>query len=232
MPAVRTSGVVERLEHRLHVVREVLEVHVVDRVGERLAEAEGLRRLEARPVLDVARPRRGGTSSSTGSRGGRAPVPVAIEAAHTGVTDGKAATQSSTCWPRSISSSSAGARPAATARSSIAGFIASMTARTSFLRSTRPVLTAGCAGRRTSRPRGGARRRAATTSPAMTSERERREEDRRAGGDERDALAVERQRVGGLRVEAAAHAGEQRPRRHEAEQRDRRRRRARPTTHG
>src|SRR5262245_53215265 len=58
------------------------------------------------------------------------PVPVAIEAAHTGVTDGKAATHSSTSWPRSISSWRVGARPVATARSSIAGFIASMTART------------------------------------------------------------------------------------------------------
>src|SRR3954467_3594300 len=49
------------------------------------------------------------------------PVPVAIDAAQTGVTDGKAATQSSTCSPRSISSSSAGARPPATARPSTAG---------------------------------------------------------------------------------------------------------------
>ena len=47
-------GVVERLEPRLDVLREVLEVHVVDRVGERALEAERLRRLEARAVLDVA----------------------------------------------------------------------------------------------------------------------------------------------------------------------------------
>ena len=65
------------------------------------------------------------------------PVPVAIEAAHTGVTDGKAATQSSTCWPSSSSSLRIGARPPATARSSIAGFMASMTTRMSFLLTAR-----------------------------------------------------------------------------------------------
>src|SRR4051812_37219083 len=59
------------------------------------------------------------------------PQPVAIIAAQTGVTDRKAATQSSTNCPRSIKSCSVGARPVAIARSSIAGFIASMTARTS-----------------------------------------------------------------------------------------------------
>src|ERR687885_1974205 len=59
------------------------------------------------------------------------PVPVAIDAAHTGVTDGNAATQSSTCCPRSSTRASVGARPLATARSSIAGFMASITARTS-----------------------------------------------------------------------------------------------------
>ena len=47
-------GVVERLEDRLQVRGQVLEVHVVDRVGERALEAERLRGLEARPVLDVA----------------------------------------------------------------------------------------------------------------------------------------------------------------------------------
>src|SRR3954467_5487970 len=60
------------------------------------------------------------------------PVPVAIEAAHTGVTDGNAATQFSTMCPRSISAPRAGVRSVVTARSSIAGFIASMTARTNF----------------------------------------------------------------------------------------------------
>ena len=47
-------GVVEPLEHRPHVLRQVLEVHVVDRVGERLLDPERLRGAEARPVLDVA----------------------------------------------------------------------------------------------------------------------------------------------------------------------------------
>src|SRR3954451_2829617 len=66
------------------------------------------------------------------------PLPVAIEAAQTGVTLGKAGTHSSTNWPCSISSCNVGARPLATARSSIAGFIASMTARTSFFVIGRP----------------------------------------------------------------------------------------------
>ena len=48
------AGVVEALEHRRGLRREVLEVHVVDRVGQRLLEAERLRGLEARAVLDVA----------------------------------------------------------------------------------------------------------------------------------------------------------------------------------
>jgi hypothetical protein len=58
-------------------------------------------------------------------------APVTIDAAHTGVTDGNAATQSGTYSPRSISAASVGAAPAATARSSIAGAIASITHRTS-----------------------------------------------------------------------------------------------------
>ena len=47
-------GVVERLEHRRRLARQVLRVHVVDRVGERALEAEGLARPEARAVLDIA----------------------------------------------------------------------------------------------------------------------------------------------------------------------------------
>ncbi len=61
------------------------------------------------------------------------PAPVVIVAAHTGVTDGNAATQSSTYTPRSMTCASAGARPTAIARSSIAGLSASITTRTSFL---------------------------------------------------------------------------------------------------
>src|SRR5579859_8177412 len=67
-----------------------------------------------------------------GIRWASCPTPVTIEAAHTGVTDGKAATQSDTYCPRRISSPSTGAAPASTARSSIAGAIASITHRTSF----------------------------------------------------------------------------------------------------
>src|SRR3954451_14138442 len=58
------------------------------------------------------------------------PTPVAIDAAHVGVTLGKAATQSSTYAPRSMTARSVGARPVATARSSIDGFRPSITART------------------------------------------------------------------------------------------------------
>ncbi len=52
--------------------------------------------------------------------------------AHTGVTDGNAATQSGTYVPRSRIAFSAGALPDLIARSSIVGFIPSMTVRTSF----------------------------------------------------------------------------------------------------
>ena len=56
---VRRAGrahvaVVERLEHRGHVLRQVLEVHVVDRVRQLLDDTEAPRRAEARSVLDVA----------------------------------------------------------------------------------------------------------------------------------------------------------------------------------
>ncbi len=61
------------------------------------------------------------------------PVPVAIEAAHTGVTDGNAATESSTYTPRCRIAASAGARPVVMARSIIDGLQPSITARTSFL---------------------------------------------------------------------------------------------------
>src|SRR3954447_18589822 len=60
-------------------------------------------------------------------------------AAATGVTDGKLDTQSLTYVPRFISAASAGARPWSTARSSISGLSASITARTSFLRATAPL---------------------------------------------------------------------------------------------
>src|SRR5580692_4248380 len=60
------------------------------------------------------------------------PTPVVIEAAHTGVTDGNAATQSSTYTPSCMILASAGARPTAIARSSIAGLSASITTSTSF----------------------------------------------------------------------------------------------------
>ena len=95
-----------------------------------------------------------------------------------------------------------------------------MTARTSFLAPRAAALTAGCAGRRTSRPRGGGRRAAATTRPATTSDGERREEDRQAGGAERGALRVERQRARRPRRRAGARTRrEQDARGQEAERR-------------
>src|SRR6202022_4465742 len=74
------------------------------------------------------------------------PTPVVIVAAHTGVTDGNDATQSLTYTPCSTIRCSAGARPTAIARSSIAGLSASMTTRTSFL----GRVNAGSEGRRIS----------------------------------------------------------------------------------
>ena len=69
-------------------------------------------------------------------------TPVAIVAAHTGVTDGNAAVQAWMPLPRAAISASAGAWPVEIARSTISGFAPSMTARTSF--------TGGSAGPRTS----------------------------------------------------------------------------------
>src|SRR3954447_17802496 len=57
--------------------------------------------------------------------------PVAIVPAQTGVTDGKAAQHSLTYVPRSRIAFSAGADPCPIARSSIVGFMPSMTVRTS-----------------------------------------------------------------------------------------------------
>ena len=66
------------------------------------------------------------------------PTPVVIVAAQTGVTDGNAATQSSTYTPSSRIRASAGARPVAIARSSIAGLSASITTSTSFFAGLSP----------------------------------------------------------------------------------------------
>src|ERR1700683_1081413 len=59
------------------------------------------------------------------------PVPVTIDAAHTGVTDGNAATQSGTYRPSATSRWRTAPTPCSMARSSIAGAIASITHRTS-----------------------------------------------------------------------------------------------------
>ena len=91
-----------------------------------------------------------------------------------------------------------------------------MTARTSFFGSHR-------GHRRIRRPAyfSPARRRPPTQQPRERrddhEDRERREEHREPGGEQRGALGVERQRAGGLGVEARADAAEQRARGGEAE---------------
>src|SRR5215475_5707727 len=115
-----------------------------------------------------------------------------------------------------------GARPAATARSSIAGFMASMTTSMSFFISPCP-------------PRSAPRRLAQDPQPGVLlalapavseqqprqgredQDRQRREEDREPARDQRRALAVEREVARRLRVEPPPHAGEERRRRRQAE---------------
>src|SRR5579875_2855226 len=100
------------------------------------------------------------------------PAPVVIVAAQTGVTDGKAATQSDTYTPSRAIADSAGARPAAITRSSIAGFIASMTTSTSLrsraaLRPPDPALRLPDAP---SDPRAGSRPPVTRSPPSRSSE--------------------------------------------------------------
>ena len=213
-------GVVERLEHRRRLGREMLGVHVVDRVGERPLEPERLRGPEARAVLDVARlaavvpvhrrdqvaVRRAYRSRSRPSR----PASPTGTRRRSRRRDGRA--------PSAARAPARG--PTATARSSIAGFIASMTARTSFFG---PPTTAsgGCAGRRTSRRPGGGRPTAATRARRCTTSASGGNEDRQRRREHGDALGVDGQRRGRLIVEPAPHAAEQRARGLEAERRAR-----------
>src|SRR5436305_15084022 len=95
------------------------------------------------------------------------PVPVVIVAAHTGVTEGNAATQSPTYEPSWRIRRSAGARPEAIARSSIDGLSASITTSTSFLDGL--PLTLGSGVPRTSAPHGGGLTTAATAARAHRS---------------------------------------------------------------
>src|SRR5215203_3740464 len=119
------------------------------------------------------------------------PAPVAIDAEHTGVTEGNAATLSPVWWPRSTSIASVGARPDSIACASMAGFIASMTARTSFLRpftmgsaedAEAGVLLAGAPAPARQQPH----------QPADDEQREQWEQDRQPGRTERRALRVHR----------------------------------------
>src|SRR5205085_9007621 len=92
-------------------------------------------------------------------------TPVMIDAAHTGVTDGNAATQPATYCPFLIRCSSIGAAPAATARSSIAGASASMTHSTSFLRLAAALTTASAPQHAQSRVLVGAARARSRSKP-------------------------------------------------------------------
>src|SRR4051794_8450122 len=142
-------------------------------------------------------------------------APVAIDAAQTGVTDGKAA-QASVEVPRSMTAAIAGARPVATARSSIAGLSPSTTARTSF-RATPAlpedaqagVLLALAAAAADEEP---------GEEPAGD-ERQRRQDDARQGDDRGHALGVDRQPGARLRVEPAGRARQEVARRRVGEHR-------------
>ena len=113
------AGVAQRLEEGLHLGREVGHVHVVDDVVGGAEEAERARGLERRAVLDVApldpvvpvHP--ADAVAVRGRRRWRSP------SVQTGVTEGKAETQSRISSPRSSSAPKFGALPAATVSSSL-----------------------------------------------------------------------------------------------------------------
>ena len=113
-------GVVEPLEDGRHLGREVLAVHVVDRVGERAQHAERGGRAEARAVLDVAL-LGAEYQFMLGMRCGRdrrrSRSRRRTRASPTGTPRRSRRRRSRA----RISSFSAGARPVPTARSSIAG---------------------------------------------------------------------------------------------------------------
>src|SRR4051812_39983683 len=128
-------------------------------------------------------------------------TPVAIEVAHTGVTEGKAAQSSGTKEPRSRTAAIAGASPRCTARSSMEGLHPSMTARSRrFMRSAQDaqpgvLLVAAAAAGDQQRDQ-----------EADGDERQRRKEDARARDDEACRLPVEGQRRRGLAVAGAGKA--------------------------
>src|SRR3954469_13285011 len=130
-------------------------------------------------------------------------VPVAMEAAQTGVTDGNAA-HASVLVPRSRTAASAGARPAATARWSIDGLRPSITARTRRRATSAQDAQAGVllalapatAGEQPREERG-------------CDEGERRQEDGGQGHDRGGPFRVDGQRGARLRVQAARGAGQE-----------------------
>ena len=154
---------------------------------------------------------------------------MAIEAEQTGVTEGKAATHSPVWWPRSISE-----------------LQRRRAARGDDLLEHRRLHRVDDGQDELLAARHGAQRRIRrpayfSPSPAAPAgqqphegadheERERREEDREARGRDGGALRVDRQRGGGLRVEAAAHAAEELARGLEARARRTAGRRPRPPT--
>ena len=144
--------------------------------------------------------RRASTSSSPGCGGSSWRAPVAIDAAQTGVTDGNAAHAVVDVGAALDDRLAApGARPVSIARSSIAGFMPSMTARTSL---AGPL-------RRMRRPAyfSPARRRPPAQQPgeeADGDDRQRRHEDRQRG--ERPARRPRRRAAARLRPGASRRA--------------------------
>ena len=127
------AGVVERLEHRRRrPATRCSRVHVVDRVDELAVDAELARRRERRAVLDVALAPPASTSSSTGC-GGRPAAAGRDRRRRTPASPTGTPRRSRRRTCRARGSPSAPARvPAPIARSSIVGFMPSMTVRTSF----------------------------------------------------------------------------------------------------
>src|ERR1700761_3470774 len=140
------------------------------------------------------------------------PTPVVMVEAHTGVTEGNAATQSSTYTPASRIRASAGARPAAMTRSSMAGFMASTTTSTSFLRSLALIESAEDAQTRVfllaAPPTGDEQ----PQQQPQHDDPDRRQQDRERRRHCGASLSEERQGPGRLAAEPLPHPGPGRPR--------------------
>ena len=203
-PGGADVGVVERARTPSTSLREVLEVHVVDRVRQRLADAERARRAEARAVLDVALlaavvpvHRRDLVLGRARCRSRSTPRTPASP------TGTPRRSRRRSC-PRSISSCSVGARPGRDRPLEHRRLQRVDDGEDELLRAlaedpqARVLLAL-------------ARRRppdaAATRAPPTTTSGQRREQDREPAATSADALGVERQRARGLGVEPARGRG-------------------------